>query len=423
MSVQGSENKGILSALKESEKRLHAIIENAVDGIITINTQGIIESMNPAALNIFQYSEVEVIGKNVSVLMPEPDQSRHDGYINNYHKTGQRKILGIGRQVKGLKKDGTTFPFSLSISEVQLESRTIYTGIVHDVTEQVRAQDELRILNESLELQVEERTAQLNDAVEILQDTNQSLNEEVSKRKKTEQEIMALLEKEIELGALKSRFVSMASHEFRTPLSGILSSASLISKYTQTEDDLKRIKHIDRIKTSVQTLTNILNEFLSLDKLQSGKVSLHPSEFRIQDLVYEVLDDMHGLLAEGKRFEYTHKGEDIPTMMDRNIMKNVMLNLVSNAIKYSRAETIIQIRTTISNGGLNLEVEDQGIGIPVADQKHMFERFFRAQNATNIKGTGLGLNIVKRYLDLLDGQITFKSTEGKGTIFLVKTPL
>lgn len=423
MSEQDSEIKGVYSALKESESRLNAIIESAVDGIITIDRKGIIQSFNRAGLELFQYTEEEVLGKNINILMPEPDHSQHDGYIENYKRTGEKKIIGIGRQVKGLKKDGTQFPFRLSVSEVVLDSGTLFMGIVHDMTEQVRAEEELRILNESLEEQVNERTSQLNEAIANLRKTNGSLNQEVSKRKKTEAEIKALLEKEIELGALKSRFVSMASHEFRTPLSGILSSASLISKYTDEEGNEKRIKHIDRIKSSVQNLTNILNDFLSLDKLQSGKVSLHPSEFSIHELVTEIQEEMQGLISDDRSIAYTHSGDEVTIHIDRNIMKNVLLNLVSNAIKYSNPGTVIKIRTGILSKQLNLEVEDSGIGIPKADQKHMFERFFRAQNATNIKGTGLGLNIVRRYLDLLGGTIDFKSIEGVGTTFIVSTPI
>ena len=414
--------KDILRALQESESRLKSIIDTAVDGIITINTRGIIQSINSSALTLFQYKEEELLGKNISMLMPEPDKSSHDTYMDNYHRTGVRKIIGIGRQVSGQKKDGTTFPFRLSISEVKLEDGTIYTGIVHDLTEQVRAQQELQQLNESLEQKIQERTSQLSVAIDELKEANDSLSEEISKRKKTEEEIKALLEKEIELGALKSRFVSMAPHEFRTPLSGILSSANLISKYTTTEDEDKRKKHVKRISGSVQNLTNILNDFLSLDKLQSGKVSIHSSDFTIQDLCQEVMDGMHNALSDGRHFKHEHTGKG-ELFLDRNILKNILFNLTSNAIKYSHPNTAIQIRSNIDGAYLNVEVQDEGIGIPEADKKHMYERFFRAQNATNIKGTGLGLNIVKRYLDLLDGEIAFQSKEGVGTTFTIKVPI
>lgn len=422
MPIDESPIQNVIAALKESESRLNAIIETAVDGIISIDKKGRILSINPSALKLFQYSEEDLVGQNVNVLMPEPYHSAHDGYMGNYHRTGEKKIIGIGRQVLGKKKDGSTFPFKLSVSEVPLDSGTIYTGIVHDLTEQAKAEDELKLMNDSLEHLVAERTELMDEALEQLKNTNHSLSEEISKRIRAEEEMKASLEKEIELGALKSRFVSMASHEFRTPLSGILSSASLIGKYTSEEEDEKRQKHVKRIRSSVQNLTNILNDFLSMDRLQSGKVSLHPSEFMIQELVHEIMEDMQSMLENGKSFSYEHQGENIPVIMDRNIMKNIILNLVSNATKYSDPGTVIELRTRLIGDELTLEVEDHGIGIPEGDKKHMFERFFRAQNATNIKGTGLGLNIVKRYLVLLNGTIEFESREGVGTIFTVCIP-
>ncbi|NND94177.1 MAG: PAS domain-containing sensor histidine kinase [Flavobacteriales bacterium] len=423
MTEKDKQGERILAALKESESRLNAIIDTAVDGIITIDTKGIIKSINPSALRLFKYSSKEVIGKNISILMPEPDSRKHDTYIENYHRTGVKKIIGIGRQVLGRKKNGSTFPFRLSISEVKLESGTIYTGIVHDMTEQLEAQEKLKNLNESLEQKIQERTSQLSLLIDELKESNEALNREIFKRMKTEVEIKALLEKEIELGALKSRFVSMASHEFRTPLSGILSSASLISKYTSSEDEEKRAKHVSRIKSSVENLTTILNDFLSLDKLQSGKVSIHPSEFMIQELVNEVMDTLHNILSDGRSFTYSHSGSEIELNVDRNILKNILVNLSSNAIKYSRPNTEIKIRSRINGAYLSIEIEDEGIGIPEDDKEHMFERFFRAHNAVNIKGTGLGLNIVRRYLDLLHGEITFHSEENIGTTFTIKVPI
>lgn len=423
MTEKDKQRERILAALKESESRLNAIIDTAVDGIITIDTKGIIKSINPSALRLFKYSSKEVVGKNISILMPEPDSRKHDTYIENYHRTGVKKIIGIGRQVLGRKKNGSTFPFRLSISEVKLESGTIYTGIVHDMTEQLEAQEKLKNLNESLEQKIQERTSQLSLLIDELKESNEALNREIFKRMKTEVEIKALLEKEIELGALKSRFVSMASHEFRTPLSGILSSASLISKYTSSEDEEKRAKHVSRIKSSVENLTTILNDFLSLDKLQSGKVSIHPSEFMIQELVNEVMDTLHNILSDGRSFTYSHSGSEIELNVDRNILKNILVNLSSNAIKYSRPNTEIKIRSRINGAYLSIEIEDEGIGIPEDDKEHMFERFFRAHNAVNIKGTGLGLNIVRRYLDLLHGEITFHSEENIGTTFTIKVPI
>lgn len=409
-------NNELISALKESEARLQAIISMAVDGIICIDTRGFIQTINPSALALFHYTEEEVIGKNISMLMPEPDHSKHDGYLENYHQTGVGKIIGIGRQVHGLRKDGNTFPFRLSISEVELDTGTIYTGIVHDMTEQVKIQDELIQLNESLEESVRSRT-------EELEHINSSLQDEIVKRELKELEVRDLLEKEIELGTLKSRFVSMASHEFRTPLTGIQSAASLIDRYTGEGQGENRKKLTDMIRISVRNLTNILDDFLSMDKLHSGKVTIQTSEFNLKELIDEVVSEIEPTISEGQRIVKHYAFSQNLITLDRNILKNVILNLLSNAIKYSKKDGLIELIAGPKGNNLEIQLKDYGIGIPAADQKHMYERFFRAHNVTNIKGTGLGLNIVKRYLELLDGQIEFESQEGQGTTFSVTIPI
>jgi len=191
----------------ENAVLLKAIIETAIDGIITIDEHGIIESINPSACKLFQYSPEEVIGRNVSMLMPPPDSERHDEYIHRYQHTGKAHIIGIGREVLGLRKNGTVFPFRLAVSEVQYSGRIIYTGFIHDLSREKAAEEKLKHYTANLEEQVEERTQSLKQTVEALQ----LAKEEVSQS----------LEKEKELSQLKSRLVSMASHEFRTPLSSI----------------------------------------------------------------------------------------------------------------------------------------------------------------------------------------------------------
>ncbi|KKX48439.1 hypothetical protein L950_0221075 [Sphingobacterium sp. IITKGP-BTPF85] len=235
----------------DSAKLLEAIIDHAIDGIITIDNRGLIESINPAASSLFGYSDHEVIGNNVSMLMPEPDHSRHDSYIDNYKRTGHKKIIGIGREVLGRKKDGTTFPFRLAVSEVWYKNRNIFTGFIHDLTREKAAENRLKKHAVELEQKVSERT---KDLIML-----------VSELEKTKAEVSKSLEKEKELGQLKSRFVSMASHEFRTPLSSVQLSASLIDKYIEKPDFASVLKHTGKIKSSVQLLTSILNDFLSLE--------------------------------------------------------------------------------------------------------------------------------------------------------------
>jgi len=247
---------------------------------------------------------------------------------------------------------------------------------------------------------------------------------DITKRKLNEEKIIAQqveMEKGKEINDLKSRFVSMASHEFRTPLSTILSSISLLSKYTSTEDQSKRDKHIDRIKSSVKTLTDILNEFLSLGRIEEGKVEMNPEIFDLVEFIHAVNNEMSVLLKPGQQFIFNHKG-NTQTYTDTNLLKHIMINLLSNAIKFSPENASITIDTEVTTTHTKIAITDKGIGIPAADQVHLFERFFRATNVTNIQGTGLGLHIVGRYVELLNGTINYNSEFENGSRFILNLP-
>ncbi|MBB2952462.1 MULTISPECIES: PAS domain-containing sensor histidine kinase [Sphingobacterium] len=387
----------------DSAKLLEAIIDHAIDGIITIDNRGLIESINPAASSLFGYSDHEVIGNNVSMLMPEPDHSRHDSYIDNYKRTGHKKIIGIGREVLGRKKDGTTFPFRLAVSEVWYKNRNIFTGFIHDLTREKAAENRLKKHAVELEQKVSERT---KDLIML-----------VSELEKTKAEVSKSLEKEKELGQLKSRFVSMASHEFRTPLSSVQLSASLIDKYIEKPDFASVLKHTGKIKSSVQLLTSILNDFLSLEKLEAGVVTVNKQMINVVGLAEEITEEMQLICKKNQHIVYQHTGEVGLFMMDSNLLKNTVVNLISNAIKYSGEDTFIEFNTIIEDNICIITVRDNGIGIPEEDQINLFEPFFRAHNTGNIPGTGLGLNIVKRYVHLMDGLLEYKSAINEGAFF------
>lgn len=408
--------------------RYRAMVESAVDGIINIDQHGIIESVNPASCRLFGYSEDEMVGQSVNMLMPSPQREEHDGYIKNYLNTGVKRIIGIGREVKGVRKNGTTFPFWLSVVEIIFEGAVSFSGFVHDITDLKNAESEVRRLNADLEKKVNERTEQLAEVVNQLLSSNKLLKNEIRERQAAEEalnqnrdELLRALDRERELSELKSRFVALASHEFRTPLSTILSSASLVKRYAEMGNTEKQDFHLEKIKMGVNHLTGILNDFLNLSKLEEGLVVSHPESFNLTDFTAEIADEMNGLTKPGQRILWTDRTDGRQVSLDRRILKNVLYNLVSNALKYSERD--VQCRTGFNSGWLEIEVRDHGIGIPESDQKHMFDRFFRAKNALHIQGTGLGLNIVRRYLDLLGGDITFVSREGEGTTFTVRLPI
>lgn len=241
----------------------------------------------------------------------------------------------------------------------------------------------------------------------------------ITNQKKAQQDMARALDKEKQLNELKSRFVSMASHEFRTPLSTILSSVTLIEKYRTEADEEKRKKHIYRIKSSVNNLTGILNDFLSLDKLEEGKIHIAKQFQSVVEIGQELTEEMQAVAKLGQKIKYRHLGSSEMFMVDKQIMRNILINLISNAIKYSDENKAIEFDTEIKNNELHFTVTDYGMGIPEKDQKFLFDRFFRASNAINIQGTGLGLNIIMKYLDIIGGEINFKSSEGVGTSFYI----
>jgi len=412
---------------REFVLRLKAVIDTAIDGILTIDAKGIVETMNPAAAILFGYDTDEVIGNNIKMLMPNPDKAKHDVYLKRYHETKKPRIIGIGREVQGQRKDGSTFPFRLAVSEVILNDRVIFTGIIHDLTNVKKAEDEIKVLNKKLEKKVVDRTYELEKTVNKLLSTNSQLNKEVTERleaegklRMQETELKDALNKEKELNELKSRFVSMASHEFRTPLTSILSSAAIIGKYDKTDQQENREKHIKRIKSAVTNLTGILNDFLSLSKLEEGLVEVQLQELNLDHLCQEVIIATEGMRKGKQNIIHTAHGDDPHIIVDERILKNILFNLLSNAIKYSDAD--IHCDLYFEEDHFTIKVIDQGIGIPLEDQKYLFSRFFRAGNVTNIQGTGLGLNIVKEYVDILNGEITCESIHEEGTTFTVTIP-
>jgi len=392
----------------ENTALLKAIIDNAIDGIITIDEYGIIETINPAGCTLFDYTEQEVIGRNIAMLMPEPDKGQHDRYLRTYKKTGKAHIIGIGREVKGLTKSGVIFPFRLGISEVQYSGRKIYTGFIHDLTREKEAEANVEVYATHLEEQIEGRTQTLMASVSNLEEANSKVNQ--------------ILEKETELGLLKSRFVSIASHEFRTPLSSILLSIILIEKYSGDCINPNIAKHIGKIKTSVGNLTGILNDFLSVERLEAGAFKPALSVFDILKFAEEITEEMQLVAKEKQQIIYQHTGIESKVKLDIALLKNAVINLISNAIKYSGEDSFIEFNTVISEGNLTILIKDNVIGIPEGDHKHLFEAFFRAHNTGSTPGTGLGLHIVTRYIHLMQGTISFESKVNHGTTFTLLFP-
>ncbi len=400
---------------------LASLFENATEGIVVTNSLGDIILVNPSACQVFGYRPEELIGQKIEILIPNNAKAHHVQLRDGFYKDPRNRVMGHNRDLLARKKDGSHFPVEVSLSTyVQQQERYVIAFII-DITKRkqielniIRQQqqlekvtDDMRLLNADLEAKVEERTIILKEALQQLEESQNGLNQ--------------ALDKERELNEIKSRFVSMASHEFRTPLSTVLTSASLLDKYTHADDQEKRSKHVEKIKNSVKHLNTLLEDFLSLGKLDEGKIGLHFQEFIIETLIRDTLEELEPTLKPGQQIQYDNLDEHL-IVSDKNLIRNILFNLISNAIKFSAIDHTIKVSSAVESGLTHIAVQDEGLGISAEDKEHLFSTFFRGKNAVNIQGTGLGLHIVKRYVDLLGGSISLESELNKGTIVRFSIP-
>jgi PAS domain S-box-containing protein len=397
---------------KADSKLFQTLFDHASIGIIVVNISAEIVAINKFAEQQFGYSDQDnLLGKKIETLIPARFHHRHEKHRDGYMHDPKSRPMGIGLDLFAIKKDGSEFPVEISLGNYHVDENKFVVAFVNDITLRKQAEQALVKLNEELEKKVEDRTVTLRETVE-------KLNEQMQETEEKDRELMAALNKEKELGELKSRFVSVASHEFRTPLSTVLSSVYLLQKYTNTEEQPKREKHIQRIISSVNLLTDILNDFLNVGKIEEGKIQARFSLFDIEKNMTETIAEMQNVCKKGQQIAYQHTG-DSQVELDPGMFKHISLNLLSNAIKFSPDNSVISINTTVTPTEIEMRIKDSGIGISREDQEHLFERFFRAANAINIQGTGLGLHIVSKYVDLMNGNITCKSETDNGTEFTI----
>jgi len=503
----------------ESEAGFQALFQYATVGILVIDHNGDMQLANPCIEKIFGYTNAELIGRPVEILIPDALKKKHVKHREGYFAHPKARPMGYGMNLFARRKDGLAFPVEISLGHYELYGEQRAVAFVTDITERVKAEEQTKQsekeyrfifegIHESFMLQkiikddngsiadllfldvnpatekilakgrheiighlrseffgpldekikeivsrVEKgenvRCQQYIDSIgrwfdrsfyslkpgqlttlsiditqqkqdeEALEKTNALLEKKVAERT---YELTQALEREKELSELKSRFMAIASHEFRTPLTTILSSTSIIDKYNKEEQEENRRKHTERIKTSVKNLTDILDDFLSLDKLEQGKVEVKKEKINLHELSAEIIEGLSGILKTGQAIHLSYNGTKTISQ-DKKILRNILLNLLSNAIKYSGEHKNIYLIVEIDNDIVSIKVKDEGIGIPEEDQKNLFSKFYRAKNTVNIQGTGLGLNIVNKYVDLLNGVITFVSRQNEGSTFTISFPL
>ena len=414
--------KRLYRSIESDQQEVKALFDHATEGIILTDEKGKIVLLNPAAFSLFRYDQDELPGQSIDTLIPQRFHHSHVKDREGFYQHPGNRTMGHNRELFARKKDGTEFPVEVSLGHYRRQSKLFVIAFIVDITQRKRTEMELLSRQQQLE-KITEDVRRLNTELEAkVEQRTHILREALQELEKSQEELNAALNKEKELNEIKSRFVSMASHEFRTPLSTILSSANLLSRYTSTEDQDKRDKHIKRTKDAVKHLNVLLEDFLSVGKLEEGKIRAEPAPFSVRDLLEEVTEEMQSLAKKDQHI-LCRSSDERQLTSDKRLVKNILVNLLSNAVKFSDEGTLIYVQTEPRpNGGVAVSVRDKGIGISAEDQQHLFSTFFRGANVINIEGTGLGLHIVRRYLDLLQGSIHLESTLGQGTIVTIELP-
>ena len=364
-------------ALEQSSARVTTILNTVADGILTIDSHGIVETMNLAAERIFGYTITDVVGRNIKMLMPEPDQGQHDSHLIRYFATGKKHIIGIGREVQGLRKDGSVFPIELSVNEMLLGGERHFTGVLRDI----------------------------------------------SSRKKSEQALIAARDEADRANRAKSEFLSSMSHELRTPMNAILGFGQLLELDEALSDENK--DNVQEILKAGAHLLELINEVLDLAKIEAGHIDLSMEPVEVCPIVAECLSLVNAL-AHKRGIKLSHKGlAGMSVRADRTRLKQALLNLISNAIKYNREGGSVHIEVqTAETDRLCIRVTDTGPGIPDARLAELFLPFNRldAENS-GVEGTGIGLTITRRIVEMMGGTVDVKSAVGVGSTFWIELPL
>jgi PAS domain S-box-containing protein len=371
--------------LEQEKNHLAKIFQESLNEIYVFDAKTLkFINVNHGAQKNIGYSLEEMITMTPLDIKPNYNESLFRKEIEILEKDNIEKIEF---ETVHQRKSGSTYPVNIHLQRSKLGDKDVYVAIILDITEQ-------KSYTEKLEKTVQIRTEELQTA----------------------------LAAEKELNELKTKFLSMVSHEFKTPLSGILTSTILLNKYKLTEQQEKREKHINTISDKVQYLNNILNDFLSVEKLEKGKINYKYSTFKLSKVLNEVIYNANMLLKDGQQINYPEHIDDLSLHQDEKILELALSNLIYNAIKYSSENTIIDIDISQNVTTTIFKIKDNGIGIPEKDQKNIFNRYFRAENALLMQGTGIGLNIVKDHLENLNGTISFTSIEHKGSTFVIELP-
>jgi PAS domain S-box-containing protein len=396
--------------------------DNSREGIIVIDEFGKILLANIAVENIFGYKTEELINESVSILLPKSIKQKHEKLVASFHEKPFHRNNFDKRDLYGIHKNGQKVEVLIGLNYFQIEDKHYVKASISDISDYKKKEQIFRNINYKLEQELQDKYKELSAKNKQLRETNKVLLEEINNKIIAEKKAKSALEKEIELNNLKTKFISLASHEFRTPLSGILTSVTLIDKHSKKNNPEKIEKHVVQIKSMVNHLNNILFDFLALEQLSNSNITYRYKTLNPFELINKIIEETKLILKKNQQINYISHNSNKEVINDYRIISIIITNLLYNAIKYSHVESIIEIDSKIKQNKLIVSIKDYGMGIPKEDQKHIFERFFRAKNAMDIQGTGIGLNIIKGHIDGLGGSISFKSKENVGTEFTFELP-
>ncbi len=361
--------------LKDREARLRAVINTVVDGVIITDALGIIQDFNPACERLFGYCVEEVVGRNVKMLMPPPYCDEHDGYLEHYRTTGEQHIIGAGREVQGRRKDGTDFPLELSVGETRQGDNPIFVGIIRDIT----------------------------------------------RRKQTEVALQAAKEQAEVASRAKSLFLANMSHEIRTPMNAVLGYTELLENERQLPANVRQ--SVGAIKRAGTHLLELISDILDISKIEAGAEKLDSDAFRISTLI-EGLSEIFTVRCEQKKLNWRVEIDidDRPVYGDQRKLRQVLINLVGNAVKFTESGEI-RLAVGQAGDGYRFQVVDTGPGISREVQSRIFEPFQQAEEGVHKGGTGLGLAIAKRQIELMGGTLRLESRPGSGSCFFFSVRL
>lgn len=362
-------------------------------GIIVFDDKMNIVLANQPVSEIFEYKK-SVVGKNLRLLL------KNDTLLTEFLENPTTDTFKTTKEIIGIKNNGEEIYLEVSFGKLEYENKFYYKLLLTDINERKKKEKEINALNVQLEEEVKLSNKELQKVIEQLKIS---------------------LNKEKELNILKTKFIALASHEFKTPLSAILSSTELMAKYTELENVEKQREHLQKVKIMIARLNGMLDNLLTLENIEAGEVKPTYKLVDFKNLMEEVLHNTKPLLKKDQVLSIENTSTE-KFYQDPRIIKIILNNILNNAIKYSENESQITVSLKSNKQNLYMSIKDNGIGIPLNEQNLIFNRFFRAKNALYYPGTGIGLNIVKGYIDSLKGTISFKSTENNGTVFNVQIP-